>query len=262
MSNFISKLRRKSGRILFPFLLHPHLRYWIGKARFIFYGRILGRINTVESKEAVKNTVQPNLEIFANLRIDFFMRRMPLLIRACLATETLNESSKILVIGPRTESDLLILKGFMYSNVVGLDLISYSPWIKLGDLHDIPFPENTFDAVICGWGLSYSNTPAKAIAEITRVTKKDGLVAIGLDHWPYHTDETKKILGDFTVEQLQDQGKRINSTAEIRELFGASLGTVFFDHDAPLKHLTPDQIEARSGLKASIVMMVNSVKKQ
>ena len=68
-----------------------------------------------------------NLAAFEHIHVDFSMPRMKRLISAATAIESVNSRSRILVIGPRTESDLMILKGLGFMVVEGVDLITYSP---------------------------------------------------------------------------------------------------------------------------------------
>lgn len=93
---------------------------------------------------------------------------------------------KVLSIGPRTEMELLHLMGigFKEENIRGLDLISSSPLIDVGDMHAMPYEDASFDVVISGWVLTYSNDPGKAIKEMVRVCKPGGLIAIGTTYDP------------------------------------------------------------------------------
>jgi len=43
-----------------------------------------------------------------------------------------------------------------------------------GDLRHLPFPDNTFDSVTCGWVIEYFEDPHPALAEINRVMTPDG----------------------------------------------------------------------------------------
>lgn len=83
---------------------------------------------------------------------------------------------KILYIGARTEAEILAMSkfGFNLNNIQAIDLYSYSSMIKLGDMHNIPFKENSFDLVIMTHCIAYSEKPAKAYAEAIRVTKSKG----------------------------------------------------------------------------------------
>ena len=93
---------------------------------------------------------------------------------------------KALSIGPRTEMELLSLigQGFKPENVRGLDLISYSPWIDVGNAHDMPYEDNSFDVVVAGWVLVYSSDPAQICKEILRVARCGAVIAIGSTYWP------------------------------------------------------------------------------
>jgi ubiquinone/menaquinone biosynthesis C-methylase UbiE len=53
--------------------------------------------------------------------------------------------------------------------MAAVDLISYSPWITPGDMHKLPFDDNTFDIIVLGWVLGYSSTPGQVANEVLRV---------------------------------------------------------------------------------------------
>lgn len=82
-------------------------------------------------------------------------------------------SCKILSIGPRTEAEILMLwsYGFKLENISAVDLISYSPLIELADMHSLPYPDNSFDVIISSCTLVYSIKVVQAIDEIKRVAK-------------------------------------------------------------------------------------------
>ena len=115
-----------------------------------------------------------------------------------------------------------------------MDLISYSPKIVLGDMHKIPFDDNHFDVVLCGWTLSYSATPKLAAKEILRVTKIGGIIGIGVEYSTLTKEDSEELSG-YSIQDFSKLPKRVNSTAEIRELFYGHVEHVFFDHDAPNK---------------------------
>lgn len=108
---------------------------------------------------------------------------------------------KVLSIGPRTEMELLHLIGigFKEENIKALDLISSSPMIEVGDMHSLPYPDQSFDVVISGWALAYSSTPGKAIQEMVRVCKRGhGLLAMGATYDPEYIrtkDDPENIVG-------------------------------------------------------------------
>jgi SAM-dependent methyltransferase len=87
---------------------------------------------------------------------------------------------KVLSIGPRTEIELYylwLLFGFEWGNIVGVDLVSASAKIELGDMGvRLPFPDNTFDVVVASHCLEKSRDPARTRDEIRRVARPGGYV--------------------------------------------------------------------------------------
>jgi ubiquinone/menaquinone biosynthesis C-methylase UbiE len=71
--------------------------------------------------------------------------------------------------------------GFRPQNIEAIDLISYSPWVTLADMHAIPFPDDSFDVVMHGWVLVYSVNPRKAAQELVRVCRNRAVIAISAD---------------------------------------------------------------------------------
>ncbi|MFP5371122.1 MAG: class I SAM-dependent methyltransferase, partial [Actinomycetes bacterium] len=59
---------------------------------------------------------------------------------------------------------------------------------RQGDALELPFPDGTFDVVLCQSGLMFFPDPVRALAEMRRVVRRDGTVAVqvwsGLDAQP------------------------------------------------------------------------------
>jgi SAM-dependent methyltransferase len=206
--------------------IEPTLRHLWVYLRAVYFIRIRRQLRTLNSEYSYKTTIMHNRRSLFGAN-----DRMNLLLFPLSVIETLSPASKILVIGPRNENDLysLVGLGFATKNIVGLDLISYSSRITLGDMHAIPFPDASFDAVVCGWTLSYSTAPRKVADEIRRVVKTGGIVAIGVEYSTMTARDEVELLG----YEIQDSGRRINSSADIKALFGGGVGTIYFEHDAP-----------------------------
>lgn len=123
---------------------------------------------------------------FSNIKKNFFNifagKRAQLLINPINSCTFINKkTSRILSIGPRNEAEIfcLIANNFDKKNINSIDLFSYSPLIQVGDIHNIKFPDNSFDIILCGWVLAYSYNINKAISEIIRVSKNNSIISIG-----------------------------------------------------------------------------------
>lgn len=260
----IRRLYNQAKFIAASVLVNDTVRTAVGKWRFHAKKRSLQTLQAGDS--ALTNTVAYNLKALSNLSTDFYMKRMKWLIYASLALETTAPWSKFLMIGPRTENEILLLKGLGYNDVTGLDLISYSPWVRLGDMHRMPFEDNSFDVVICGWTLGYSQTPRVVATEMVRVAKPGASIAIGMEHVPErviragHQDSAEQNTGGDLVWTEVVRG-RINTVADIVTLFPPeTVDSIIFNHDAPLRARTPDQLTRITGLKSSQTMAVIRLK--
>lgn len=99
----------------------------------------------------------------------------------------------ILSIGSRDENELETISSFFpKSKVSGLDLFSASTKIKIGDMHDMPFDNNSFDITIAIHNMEHSYDPHKSLGEMHRVTKEGGLLSIEVPVC-FKTSETDRI---------------------------------------------------------------------
>lgn len=246
-------------------LSNDEIRTYVGLKRFTYFNK---NVKTLKVNPALclKNTLEYNLKALSNIQVDFSMQRMKWLIFSVLAIETTNYESKILFIGPRTENEILFLKALGYKNIFGIDIISYSPLITLGDMHDMPFRKNFFDIVICGWTLPYSTKPKIVINEILRVIKKEGIIAVGIEHVPVKTLakmlKSRKLVKNDDLDLKELAKKRINTCSDIIKKFGRSnIKNIFFLHDAPLKTKKPKNIQKITGLASSQTMIAFQINK-
>jgi hypothetical protein len=223
MRRFIYRLRN--------LFLVPGFRKRIVLLRFLYFVKFKKQLKTFNSENAFEVTLPHNLKSLKQCN-----DRMDTLIRPLAGIESINSDSRILIIGPRNEYDLFSLfgHGFSWGNITGLDLISYSPKVKMGDMHNIPFDDNYFDVVLCGWTISYSSTPDLAASEMLRITKQGGIIGIGLEYSTLTKEDSEHLVG-YEIQNYSKLSKRINSTEEILSLFKNKLKHVFFNHDAPNK---------------------------
>lgn len=127
--------------------------------------------------DALAHNLQGMESFSARARSNRLVRPLCAIDRVFFAADKL----RALCVGPRTEMELLSLvgHGFKPGNIKGLDLFSYTPWIEVGNMHNMPYADNSFDVVIAGWVLTYSADPERACREFLRVAADRGIIAIG-----------------------------------------------------------------------------------
>jgi hypothetical protein len=223
------------------FLRNIFILYIYGLARFYILKKFYG-IKVMESKENIAISNYHNLKVFKNKNIanDFLMKRFDRLLYSVLANERFHEDSNILVIGNRTEADLLKIKSFGYRNIKAIDLISYSPLVTLMDAHNITFSDDSFDIVFLPYVLPYSKNPALMAKNIIKVVKPGGIVAVAIEY---------------------DLSNKIKSVDDIKSIFEPHIKNVNFIYDAELKSLSSNNITLINGLGASSVIVSFTVKK-
>ncbi len=133
---------------------------------------------------------------------------------------------KVLCVGPRTEAEFFMLlgEGFNHQNLTGLDLMSYSEFVDVGDMHAMPYDDNSFDIVFLGWVLTYSKDMQQVANECIRVAKPGAYVAVGVEAEPHRDDRS---LYGHTLSDAPN----IDTTDEIVELFEGYVYAVPFRHD-------------------------------
>ena len=101
--------------------------------------------------------------------------------------------------------------------------------ITLGDMHTAPFEDDSFDAVICGWTISYSTNPSLAALEMLRLTRRGGVIAVAVEYSTLTEKDEEQLIG-YNVQEFDQIPSRVNSSEQILELFGDRVETVFFKH--------------------------------
>jgi SAM-dependent methyltransferase len=226
-----SDVRRSKGLLrhtLDQLMMVDLLRYVVVALRFTWFVKIRGRMATWQpgpngGSAVAQNTVSHNLKGLRDLAVN----RSHLLVRPLSVLESLPVDARILSVGPRSEGELLSLAahGFSWRQVEGLDLISYSPRVRLGDMHHAPYQDHSFDGVVLGWVLAYSEAPAEAAREMVRIVRPGGVIAVGVEYNPLTQEEIVASTG-----YMPGAKERIESCEQILAYFGDAVGHVYYNH--------------------------------
>lgn len=225
-----TSVRRAKGLVrstLHQLMMVDVLRYAVASARYGYFALLRRRLRTFQlpdprGRDRIgSNTLMHNLKGLRDLAVN----RSNTLVRPLSVLDVLEVDAKILSIGPRTEGELLNLvgHGFRPENIHALDLISYSPWVQLGDMHELPHPDSSFDAVLLGWVLAYSDDRPRAAREVVRVLRPGGIAAVGVEYNPLAQQEVVAKVG-----YLPGGATRIASCDELLACFGDSVDRVYF----------------------------------
>jgi len=122
-------------------------------------------------------------------------------IRKALLGNTTVKSPLALFIGGIRRSDL---KYFGFSDRVVID-IKDSPQVDMiADAHKLPFPDQSFDILICQAVLEHVIDASAVLGEIYRVTKPGGLVYVSIPFiQPYHSSPSD--FRRFTLSGLESE---------------------------------------------------------
>jgi len=178
--------------------------------------------------DAIRDALQYNID---TMKTGAALSRPDLLINPLTSIDLIRHrigDLKVLTVGPRSESEIfsLLAAGFSPNRIRGLDLFSYSDFVDVGDMHDMPYPDNTFDVVILGWVLAYSTDNARVAREVRRVSAPGAFVAVGCQYLPYSSEVLKEHDGDDFMDPT-----RFWQLSDILSLWEGEISYVPFQHD-------------------------------
>ena len=159
----------------------PWISFSISAMRFIFFRYVLRRKLLMWSvDENLTKLYEYSKSAYGNVLIRPLTRSvLPIqLASSLLWPEPFDK--KILIIGPRYESDYFLARGYGFSksNISLVDHFSYSKIISVGDAHQLNFADDSFDVVVASWILVYSLNQVQLLSEIRRVLKPKTGIAI------------------------------------------------------------------------------------
>jgi SAM-dependent methyltransferase len=212
----------------------PAMRHYIAKTRwekFIASGQQMAVHPSVASG-MLKDTIPYNIQgVWNSINDIVSLERSELVFRPLMCIDKVYwyprrrvwEGQKALLIGSRTEYEVLVAMGYgmELSSIHAVDLFSYSPWITPGDMHALPYPDNSFDLIIMGWVLGYSQTPEIVAREVSRVARPGAVVSIGNDSYAPEAAAGSP----YVVEG------RARTAKDMLKYFGSNVGKVYFQHD-------------------------------
>jgi hypothetical protein len=205
------------------------VRYVVAFCRYALFVWVLRRLRffTPSGGAVAEMTVKHNYKGM----LDLAVARSLVLIRPLTAVDRVThtmDTAQVLCVGPRTEGELLNLwaHGFHWDAIRGLDLISYSPRIDLGDMHEMPYPSDRWDVILLGWVMAYSNDPPLAAHEVVRVAKHGAVIAVGIEYNPLSIAAIKEKIG-----YVAGAGRSYGSVDEILSWFGNAVDRVYFRQD-------------------------------
>jgi SAM-dependent methyltransferase len=145
--------------------------------------------------------------------------------------------ARVLNIGARNEVELLLMRlyGFRAANITAVDLFSYSPLIRVMDMHELALPDDAFDLTYCAYTLRYSDQLERACREIVRCTRHGGFVAAS-----FVTEAEPAAGASCGGEREAIIGSRLaGGLSDLLACFGQACGSIYwreeYRYDGPVE---------------------------
>lgn len=180
----------------------PFFRERICRIRFFFFLKFkelsTGSLNSVLHSEYSKVSIKT---------YNSNKNRITYLVKLLENISSTPSVKKVLSCGPRFESELYGYRslGFRWRNIIAIDTFSYSNKIQLGNIHALDFIDNSFDYIVAGWVIAYSENPVAAVKELTRVLKRGGKLLIT---WDVSEKNLPEKLGDIYLPRINNMSER------------------------------------------------------
>jgi len=148
----------------FRFFKHKKKNYWSVKN----FENYQNYINFQKEKTLDNNRRQKWLNDEWDSKVNFFSK----IFKNIFKDINLKHDAICLCIGARTGQEVYALQNLGFS-AVGIDIVECKPLVEVGDMHNLNYPDNSFDFIFCNI-LDHSLYPEKSISEMERVLKKKG----------------------------------------------------------------------------------------
>jgi hypothetical protein len=172
---------------LLHLLRHSSSSCFVRRAAPTFVPLSLARFPRTSCDAASRRVVDPELRL-AKLRASpCWRRRGDAISSATLAPlrqlRLLGDSSRVLCVAAGAGQAVDALRAAGVGDVTGIDLFEFPPLVRRADPHNLPFFYGAFDVVLSDalWALAGALFPSRFAAEIERVVRRGGAIALAGD---------------------------------------------------------------------------------
>lgn len=88
------------------------------------------------------------------------------------------DHGSVLCVGCRNALELDRFRARGFGDVVGIDVFSQREDIQVMDMHELTFPDDSFDVVYCSHALEHSYDVRRVVGEMIRVAREGALVGV------------------------------------------------------------------------------------
>jgi SAM-dependent methyltransferase len=92
--------------------------------------------------------------------------------------EERHDCGSVLCVGCRNTLELDRFHARGFDDVIGIDVFSQREDIKVMDMHEMTFPDNSFDVVYASHALEHSYDVQRVVAEVVRVSREGAIVGV------------------------------------------------------------------------------------
>ena len=161
-------------------------------------------INRLENKSKyIEDVINYNYSVTSSKLITRNRRAEIYYKMSSIILQNLN-NKKLLIVGPRNVQELYMawIYGFSWKNIRGVDLYSGHKKIKVMDMHNLDFKNETFDCVVMSNTLAYADDTEKVISEVSRVLKPNGVFSFGATYDPGDKRWVGSLVNGETIYKL------------------------------------------------------------